>query len=129
MLGELAFLFKKQKREKCGLLQNDNSTLMVEYGDRIINFNIINDILNNCDTFNNIKLLADLKKMGNVNDVEISHKIWECISRITDKYRNPSAHGTQIMQIKNAEECYKILMETECLLWILLSILKNPNEN
>lgn len=129
-LGELSYLFKKQQKKKCGLLQNDNSTLMVEYGEKIIDFDKIKIILeDNQVTSGNNSILANLKKTKDADAVTISDNIWDKLFDLTDKYRNPSAHGTDIMQIESAVKCREILMETECLLWILMMILKNPKKS
>ncbi len=134
-MGNLAHLFIR-KNDKMFSGKN-KSSYIIEYGADVIDLSQIN--VNNNPNWSNLSITIEENKKsksesksvtfeGTDSLVDISDKIGKALLYIINSYRNKSAHTGQVQTCTDAEECRKIIMETECLLWILLTILKCPEK-
>ena len=100
----------------------------MQYGRNIVSLNNISVSVN--PNLGQIDLQAldgnnqnTVKKIhGSEND--ISCILFSAINYVKESYRNKSAHAGTVFGYVDAEQCREILLNTECLLWILLTILK-----
>lgn len=121
-MGPLMYLFK---------CRNHCSKVM-QYGRNVIS-------LNNLSAASNPSLAGiDLHTLvqdqnGNMNDTiqhiqgneeNISQTLFDAINYVKESYRNKSAHAGTMFGLVDAGNCREILLNTECLLWILLTMLK-----
>jgi len=130
-MGNLAHLFIR-KNDKM-FSSKSQSSYIIEYGADVIDLSQINVKEN--PNWSNLSITIEENKKsksesksvtfeGTDSLVDISDKIGKALLYVIDSYRNKSAHTGQVQTCTDAEECRKIIMETECLLWILLTILK-----
>lgn len=130
-MGNLAHLFIR-KNDKM-FSSKSESSYIIEYGADVIDLSQINVKEN--PNWSNLSITIEENKKsksesksvtfeGTDSLVDISDKIGKALLYVINSYRNKSAHTGQVQTCTDAEECRKIIMETECLLWILLTILK-----